>query len=287
MAVYKGNSGESGTSGTTASHDSELVRVVKEHKKPRRKYTVVCPHAGKAFCWTDFVKSLHQLPIEKAHVLLYDNSTNAKQMERLVNLTKDLPSFTLIQDLNPPSTIEITKESDRLIDRCCQVYEEIYERYVPKTDFYINLEDDIGIPDGGFERLEWVLGDQDVGTVIGDCIDRRRKVYEDVEQSIVCNFIEQRQIGGLGTEDVLVEMVDSRPSGIEHVGAGHMGLWLTRREAIEATGMKTDLQSRDMGQDIQYGLRLNRAGWRFAVRWDVKLRHFYKDTKTRRKMSVI
>ena len=287
MTVYKGNSGESGTSGTTASHDSELVRVVKEHKKPRRKYTVVCPHAGKAFCWTDFVKSLKQLPIEKSHVLLYDNSTNAKQHARLVSLTKELPSFTLIQDMNPPSTVEITMESDRLIDRCCQVYEEIYERQLTKTDFYINLEDDIGIPDGGFERLEWVLGDEEVGTVIGDCIDRRRIIWDGHRQSIVCNFDYTYQIGGHGKHTVSVDMVEARPSGIEHVGSGHMGLWLTRRDALESTGMKTDLESRDMGQDIQYGLRLNQAGWRFAVRWDVKLRHFYKDTKTRRKMSVI
>lgn len=286
--VYKGNSGISGNSGIIASatHEPGLVRVIKESDKRHRKYAVVCPHAGKAFCWTDFVKSLKQLPLDQAHVVLYDNSCSDRHQKKMLKLAKELPSVTVIEDRNKPSTIENTIVAHRLIDRCCYVYEEIYDRHLPKSDFVLNLEDDIGIPPGGFNQLEWVLGDENVGTVISDCVDRRMMVGEGKKQSIVVNFHERNQIGGHDERYVDLEMVQPRAGGVEYVGSGHMGLWLTRREAIDATGMKTDMQARELGQDIQYGMRLHEAGWRFAVNWGVKAKHFYVDKETGRKASV-
>jgi len=282
--AYKGLSGLPGTSGTlTARHDSSLVRVVKEQKKPRRKYAIVCPHAGKGFCWTEFRKSLRQLPIDQSHVVLYDNSRSGLHRRRLESLADSLPSFTLIQDMNTPQSIESTRDFVPIVKRCSEVYEEIYGNHLSRSEFVINLEDDIGVPAGGFEQLLWAMKDENVGTVIGDCNDRRTMVSEGRIQSIVCNFLEVKEIGGAAGVEIQTELVPTKPGGLEWVGSGHMGLWLSRREAVDEVGMKTTL-GEPIGHDIQYGLRLNRAGWRFAVNWGVKLKHFYQDGK--QKMNV-
>lgn len=89
-----GLGGTSGLSGLSASHDDELVSVVKQAGRRRRKYAVVCPHAGKTFCFSQFRSTLFQLPLADSHVLLYDNSRSDKHSARLETLAKSLPSYT-------------------------------------------------------------------------------------------------------------------------------------------------------------------------------------------------
>lgn len=275
-----GLSGTSGLSGLSASHDDELVSVVKQAGRRRRKYAVVCPHAGKTFCFSQFRSTLFQLPLADSHVLLYDNSRSDKHSARLETLAKSLPAYTLVRDDNPPESIESTADIHKIVDRCSVVYQNIYENYLPeRSEYVVNLEDDVLAPKGGFDRLRNVLETYpDVGTVVPNCYDRRVKVADGEAKPIVVNFIKQCRIGGDEQVRYDVASVPERNFGVEAVGAAHMGLWLSRRECVEAVGMRTKppSPSAPLGHDIQYGLRLNEAGWKFAVDWSIKLEHYYR-----------
>lgn len=271
--------GNSGTSGLVANHDDSLVSVQKEVGGRRKKYAVVCPHAGKTFCFPEFRKTLYQLPLNECHVVLYDNSQSKKHSAKLNTLSRALPSFTLIKDDNKPESIESSMDFRVIVARCSAVYQHIYENHLPKkSDYVINLEDDVFAPPGGFNRLKGVLDTyDDVGTVVGNCRDRRVKVMNGEAQPIAVNFRKTQKIGGTGKVQYEVMGVHEKEFGVEWIGAAHMGLWLARRECVDLVGMQTVPEGRGMpiGHDIQYGLRLNESGWKFAVDWSVKLDHYY------------
>tara|TARA_R110000868_G_scaffold148839_5_gene371070 strand:- start:11453 stop:12322 length:870 start_codon:yes stop_codon:yes gene_type:complete len=275
-----GLGGNSGTSGVSAVHDAGLVSTIRTVGRKRKKYSVVCPQAGKLFCFAKFQRSLMQLPLDQAHVVIYDNSRSERHRARLVSLTKSLPSFTLVEDRNPPASIESTDSFRNIIRRCSDVYQQIYEQHLPaKSDFVINLEDDIESPKGGFDRLLNVMQTYDgVGTVIGNCHDRRVFVSNGRASSIAVNFTKSQPIGGTGETLYEVTGMPERQFGVEAIGAGHMGLWLARRECVEQVGMRTipEPSLLPLGHDIQYGLRLNEAGWKFAIDWSVPLKHYYQ-----------
>ena len=269
----------------SATHDESLVDVALEKKRRRRKYALVCPHAGKTFCWSEFRRSLEKMPVSQSHVVLYDNSLSTRHGARIDKLASELDSVTVVRDRHNPASIESTLDFVPIMHRCADVYEQIYSNHLPKSDYVINLEDDIGVPDGGVERLLTALDSYpEIGTVIADCNDRRVKVSEHREQSIVVNFEVVHQIGGAERSRISTQMVPTKPYGLEYVGAGHMGLWVSRREAVDASGMWMN-RVRPMGHDIEYGLRLNQAGWSFAVDWSVKLKHFYRN-ESGKKVSV-
>lgn len=276
-----GLGGTSGLSSLTASHDDALVRVVKRVGRTRKKYAVVCPHAGKTFCFTKFQQTLRQLPLDECHVLLYDNSRCGKHRALLVELAGTLPSYTMVEDLNPPESIESTADFHRIVARCSAVYQNIYENHLPaKSDFVVNLEDDVLAPKGGFARLQNVLEVYPtVGTVVGNCRDRRVVVTTGEYEPIAVNFLKTSRLGGTsGGPSYAVQAVVEQEFGVEAIGAAHMGLWLSRRECVDAVGMRTEPSREGMplGHDIQYGLRLNEAGWKFAVDWSVKLDHYFQ-----------
>lgn len=280
-----GLGGTSGLGGVVATHDESLVSVVKQAGRRRRKYAVVCPHAGKGFCFNQFKRTLFQLPLADSHVLLYDNSRSEKHSVRLEKLSKSLPAYTLVRDDNQPESIESTVDFKAIIDRCSAVYQNIYENYLPeKSDYVVNLEDDVLAPKGSFDRLSNVLHTySNVGTVVPNCYDRRSKVTEDRSWPIVVNFTKQSRIGGNQQLRYDVDNVEEQSFGVEAVGAAHMGLWLSRRECVDAVGMRTEPHSPSapMGHDIQYGLRLNESGWKFVVDWSIKLDHYYMQDGTK------
>lgn len=273
--------GTSGLSGLSAFHDDALVRVIKRVGRKHKKYAVVCPHAGKTFCFTKFKKTLMQLPLDECHVLLYDNSRCNEHRARLVELAGTLPSYTLVEDLNQPESIESTANVHRIVERCSAVYQNIYENYLPaKSDYVVNLEDDVLAPKGGFARLQNVMNVYPtVGTVVGNCRDRRVVVTTGKHEPIAVNFLKTSRLGGTSAgPSYAVQAVVEQEFGVEAIGAAHMGLWLSRRECVDAVGMRTEptREGMPLGHDIQYGLRLNEAGWKFAVDWSVKLEHFYQ-----------
>lgn len=288
MTVYKAHSGESGTSGVIMQvdeHDSDLVEVVKQ-KAPRSKgrdVNIVCPMAGKTFAFNEWKKSLGKLPLDRAHVLVYDNSNDRKFHTKIQDFcVREFDSYTLVQDNNQKLTIDGLPNSSlgwkAIGDRCDAVYNEIYDRFVDdRRPLCCNLEDDVWIPEDSWDRMVTTIKDDVVGTVIGQCNDRRIFVHNGTVQSIAVNFRIEEMLGAMNTLNVQTIPVQPKEFGVEAIGAGHMGLWLTKTEAIRQIGMgKKDEEIN--GTDINWGFHLNRAGWKFCVDWSIKMKHFYQDT---------
>lgn len=265
-------------------HDSDLVGIVKQ-KDPRAKgrdINIVCPMAGKQFAFGEWKKSLGKLPLDRAHIVLYDNSNDKNFHKKVLDFCqREFDSFTLVQDDNQKLTIDGLPNSElgwkAIGQRCDDVYREIYGRFVDlRRPLCLNLEDDVGIPKNSWERLSATIKDDAVGTVIGQCNDRRIYVYDGTVQSIAVNFDIRETLGAKNTIHVDTVPVEPRDYGVEAIGAGHMGLWLTKSAAIKE--VKVGYRKENInGTDINWGFQLNRAGWKFCVDWSVQLQHFYLD----------
>lgn len=285
----QGNYGTSGLSGISAEHkelpelpehDETLVTVIDQNRRRwDQKLTIVAPHVGKAYCFDDFERSLRSMPVDEAHIWLYDNSPVGDFSEKLRRLAESLPSFTLIRDLNKPLSIENASDPVLLAARCSQVYSGLYDRVLQASpgQLILNLEDDIGATGRDFEFLTRALDSYpQLGAVISDCRCRRTKMICGIEDSpIACNFKETRRIGGNHEVEIEEERVRPQPAGVQCIGGGHHGFWLARREAVEAVGMKDDPQLNIVGHDYQFGYRLQRdTEFLFGIEWSSRVRHF-------------
>lgn len=277
---------EDSTDIQSVEHDRDEVRVITKKGTEHRKFAIVCPNAGKFYCWPEFEASFSQLPVDDSHVLLYDNSLDPIMGERMEKLASSLDHVTLIRDTNPHVTLETTGAQACLIERCGQVYEEIYGNHLPSSDYVINLEDDISLPDHGWDVLWGTMCRPGPSIVIPNCHDRRVASYNGEKPPIACNFVEMKGVGGLTTNEVACFQVEEKQSGIEEIGAGHMGFWVTSREVVDTVGMTLDREHSVPGHDIQFGYRAaSEHGVKTLIDWDVTVRHFMLDNRNR-KVSV-
>lgn len=281
MAPYKAMGGMSGTSGTSCVAKPELIQdVAGKGRRSRSDLLFVSPFAGKNFCFNDYVRGVRRIPnIGDAHGILYDNSLGKSDKRIAEFADQTFKSYVIVRDNNQPATIDLTHEFVPIMRRCNEVYQEIYENWVPKdhTGLILNYEDDIEAPVGAFEKLAVsLLADKKNGTIVADCRDRRTMLARgESPESIACGFKIVRTIGLDEGVDVGAVWIPPRQYGVQAIGSAHMGFWLSRPEAVRTVGMKTQ-ECGILGQDIQYGLRLNEAGYRFLIDWGVKLRHYYK-----------
>ncbi len=279
---YGGNSGLSGIPGTVAQgYETDLVEVVKE-KKSRRKsidLNVVCPMAGKFFCLSDWKRSVSRLPLERSHVLVHDNGNNPKFSERVLShCQKTFDSYTFVRDKNPHIPEHLRHDCPSLSARCDAFYSHIYENLINhRLPLCLNLEDDVVIPDDSFQKLHHVIQDEAIGTVIGQCNDRRDFVYRGSTSSISVDFDVRARIGVQPELEVSVIHVPEKARGVDCIGAGHMGLWLTKTEAVRSIGVGRQQYNGLNGTDINWGFALNSAGLDFAIDWSIKMRHLFKD----------
>jgi len=276
--MYRGNTGQGGLSGIIAYHDEKLVSVVRENVLPGRKLVVVSPHTNKNYCWPEFFKSITRLPLDDAHVVLYDNSQDPKVSAKLLRLANDCRSSTLIRDLNTPLIIENVQDNLKLMKRCSAVYEQLYSM-IPKTaaSLIVNHEDDIQVSAAGVERMLANFSRySEIQTAVTDCRCRRERLLGGEKSApIICNFHEVNRIGGGIETRYEFERCKPKAFGIEAVGGAHMGFWITRRECLAEVGMKSvSIDEMEMGHDFQYGLRVNQAGGVFAVDWSVRAKHY-------------
>lgn len=286
LVGYQGNSGIGGLSGITASkssmpHDASLVEVVGEKIRKGRDINLVCPFAGKAFCFDQWKRSFKRLPIKRSHAVIYDNSNDRRFNARLRRVCDGLDSYTLVVDRNPQITTELSFDFAAIGARCRSVYGEIYNRLIDhKRPLSLNLEDDVTIPEGSFERLEHIIRQDRVATAIGQCNCRRALQAANVVQSIAVDFKVSQHLGSGQSIDIEMVQVQPKSFGVQQIGAGHMGLWLSRTDAIKSIGMGNQYGMLH-GNDINWGFGVNAAGLRFAVDWSVKLDHHYqKDGQT-------
>lgn len=259
-------------------HNPDLVRVVADRPRLKgKRYNLVTPFAGKGFCFSRYLAGLRRLPLGQAHFVWLDNSNDAGFRRRLMAALDELAdSWTLVEDRNPPRTVETTAQYAEICWRCHCVYQELYERRICDLPLCLNVEDDVELPDVAWERLTRVLADHpQVGTVVGSCASRRLR-DDTACLPIAFNFVRREEIGGLARVSVVDQrLVQARELGVELIGAAHMGLWLTRTALIGKLGMPAEADGL-RAQDLVWGYQLNRSGHRFAIDWSVKTRHYYQ-----------
>lgn len=286
LVGYQGNSGQTGLSGVICQanampHDSSLVTVVEEKVRKRRDINVVCPFAGKSFSFPAWKKAFRKLPLERSHVLIYDNGNDKRFSARLARVCAGLDSYTLVRDTNPHLTADLSFDFDAIGARCRSVYGEIYNSLIDKKrPLSLNLEDDVSIPDGSFERLDSLINsDRDIATVIGQCNCRRAIQVANLLQTIAVDFKVSQHLGRAAQNGVLdIEQIplEAKAFGTDLIGGGHMGLWLTRTDAIESVGGMGQKFGQLRGNDLNWGFAVNAAGLKFAIDWSVKLDHLYE-----------
>ena len=282
MGYGGGMGGDSGMSGMVMSlpdHNEELVTVVREKKARNRDINIVSPFAGKTFCFRDWAKSLKKLPVNDAHMVIYDNSNDLGFSKRLdAFCKKELASYKLVRDTNPHLTMEFCNDWHAIGKRCRAVYGIIYNQLIdPKKTWSLNLEDDIGVPDGAWERMRFHAEDDSVATVICKCYDRRALKDRNLLSAIAMNFEVKEVIGpDENTRQIELVHLPEKSYGVESIGAGHMGLWLTKTSVINELGMGHQFENL-CGNDVNWGFAVNQAGYRFVHDWGIKVDHFYKN----------
>ena len=265
--------------------DHTLIRTIDEDLYlNRKKFTLVSPFTGKDYAWPKYLASLKKLPTEDAHAVFYDNSRDPEFQKKLRKaLHEHFDSFTLIEDLNAPATLDTHPKIETwqyIANRCAQVYRVIYENHVPRQIRKVfNLEDDIGLPANTWKHLNSVLDlNPQVATAIGHCNDRRPG-YTSSGKPVAMNYHVHRLLGdgNLEPESIVLELVPEKKFGVEQVGGGHMGCWLTRTAAIEQVAMGSVEFLGVMGQDLAWGWDLLQTDrWIMATDWAVKCKHWRK-----------
>lgn len=279
---YNGNSGNSGNSGISMLEDFDigLVKTVEE-KKSRKKsidINIVCPMAGKSFCLADWKKSLGRLPLNRSHLLIYDNGNNKKFSQRLLEFCQsEIASYTIVEDRNYELPSHLQHNCRALSARCDAFYRHIYEELIDQElPLCLNLEDDVVIPSDSFEKLYHVIQDVNIGTVIGQCNDRRDFIYRGAKSSISVDFQVHARVGAQFELEISTINLPEKKRGVETIGAGHMGLWLTRTDAIREVGIGRNYGGLT-GTDMNWGYALNSRGIDFAIDWSIKMGHLFKD----------
>lgn len=260
-------------------HDPSKVVVV-EHKKVRRRhkpmFNLVTPFIGKTFCFRDYVKGIKTLPLAEAHAVFYDNSNDAAFRKRLEKLARDhFKSYTIIADTNENFSIEKTEDYAMISWRCHNVYKTIYRDFIEDVPLCLNIEDDVEIPDTSWLKLHRLLEENTaVGTAVGSCSSRR------LNDSTAClpilfDITVQENITTGERKAISHRLVKPKPFGTEIVSASHMGLWMTHTHLIDQIGMQWDTDGL-LANDICWGYNLSRAGYKVAVDWSVKTKHYFK-----------
>jgi len=281
MPYGGGQSGMGGASGMVMSlpdHDKSLVTVIEEKKARRRDINVVTPVAGKTYAFDRWKKSLKQLPLSRCHTLIYDNSNNNDYSRKVQSFCKrSLDSFTYVKDQNQQLTAEMSRDWVNVGSRCRSIYIHIYNDLLDrKRPVTVNLEDDIGVPDGAWNRLSGHLDMfNDVATVIPQCFCRRAFFDKGIRVPIAVNFKVTQTIGQSTGSKIETSPIEIKDFGVESIGGGHMGFWLTKTEVLNDVPMGI-CHPGLRGNDINWGYSVNDAGWRFVIDWGVKLDHYYE-----------
>jgi len=262
-------------------HDPDLVRVVScQNPGKAVKFTFTSPFANKQFCLPAYERSLSHIPCDQAHAVFYDNSNSSVMRAELERILKErFTSWTLIEDRNKPETFETNASHPlypRITHRVAAVYSTLFPEYLADADIVFNLEDDVEIGSGDFEKL-WntIHMDDRIATVIGNQRDRRTG-YASTGRSIAFSFHETIASGCRDGDNLEMTFVPEKDFGVEAIGAGHAGCWMTRRNALDNIYMGDESVNGLTGPDICWGWRLNRAGRLFVINWAVECRHWYQ-----------
>ena len=285
--AYQGNSGISGLPGIVCRLQPGLVRVVDE-QKPRgrgvKPFVLVTPFCGKVPELEYYLRSLDRIPTEQCHAVFYDNSCNGEFQNRLRNCLRErFTSWCLVEDRNPPQFFVSHNTCDPsamwpITQRIADIYALLYENFVPRASkLVLNLEDDIEIPAGGIERLLSSMDtNPELGTIIGTCCDRRPN-YDAKGKPIAFDFQVEGTVSQQTPTSVKLIHIREKTFGVEPIGAGHTGCWLTRTSALESCPIGEATLHGIKGHDLVWGWRLHEAGLLCANDWSVKCRHWYHD----------
>jgi len=265
---------------TEAPYREVLVSVEDERLRLRgKKFALTTPFSGKGFCFKNYMKGLSRLPLEDAHAVWYDNSNNKKFGVVLrKRLRENFDSYTLIKDTNEPHVVDAScYQYPTIVNRMRGIYTKVIVDSVPDSlPYTLNVEDDVEVPENHGRLWEVMRNYGEAGTVIGHQLSRPLPDWKGTAP-IAVNFNVTKRVGGPNKNDPIVDVKwieEKRSYGVEPIGGGHMGLWLTRTPLVKSIGFDGDADG-IIGLDLYWGYKLNLAGHKMLVDWSVKAKHYY------------
>lgn len=259
---------------TTPGHDPRLVEVVGERLSLSGKtFNLVTPFSGKSFCLDDYFRGIDRLPISEAHYVVYDNSCDHEFSAELSEIVKKkFDSYILLVDHNPPSTIDVTDDALTVDARVWAVYKRLLNEEIADLPYTMIVEDDVEIPEGSYETLHALAESRDdLATVVGS-MNNRRKCDN---YPVLWHLRRTYQVGGnFQPETGVVRVVEEKEFGVEIIGSSHLGCWLTKTPVIKSLGVDRKHEGVHY-VDQSWGLAVHNAGYKMAVDWSVKTKHYY------------
>lgn len=240
--------------------------------------TLTTPFAGKKHCFDNYYEGVVNLDYPKIDIfaLWYDNSNDAEFHAMLEEKIKIFPNHKIVVDDAPHFVIENTSDYAKVSMRCHEVYKAISK--LVDGDYMFNVEDDVWVPPDSLKKMLDVFNRYEkVGTVIGSQCSRRLKDF--VFRLPTAWIFEQKRVFPFpDTCDefhmTCLRLKNFPPFGIQIIGSGHMGCWLTPTAIVKEIGFVWE-EDGLQANDIVWGYRLGKAGYHFVIDWSIRTRHYH------------
>lgn len=255
--------------------------------------TQVTAFSGRKFCLESVIKGIESnCDPDETHFIWLDNSRDEWFNRAILAYLSNKPNATLIIDNTPQ--IDINKyvfadekqKTDALIEiglKITNTYQACFNQIRPESQITWVVEDDVVVPKDALVTLYKTMRDlPEIGTVIGRMLDRRAHEHGG-DFSVISDYTINQRLGVENKTQVdvvnILNGADVPKFGVQLVGTGHMGCWLTKSQLIRDLGMKV-VESGCLGCDNNWGWRIYKHnGSRVAVNWNVHCQHHYRDSQ--------
>lgn len=242
--------------------------------------TLTTPFAGKRYCFDAYYEGITNLehPREDFHVIWYDNTCDAEFHAMLQDKIQVFPSHEIVIDTTPPLVIDNTPNYTAVSDRCGEVYKNLANIIPADNEFMFNVEDDVWVPPDSLSKMLTIFKlDDKIGTVIGQQYCRRflnspiRKIPNAWTFEIDWRFPE----GDVCKEKTVKRhFIEDKPFGVEIIGSGHLGCWLTKTHLVKELGFAMDVDGIH-ANDTVWGHRLAEHGYYFVIDYSIRCKHYH------------
>ncbi|KPK55000.1 MAG: hypothetical protein AMS22_05090 [Thiotrichales bacterium SG8_50] len=244
--------------------------------------TLTTPFAGKRHCFDAYYDGVVNLdhPKDDFHVIWYDNSCDADFHAMLQEKIKVFPSHEIVIDITPPLVIENTPDYCRVSERCHEVYCNLAELVPADNEFMFNVEDDVWVPPDSLSKMLAIFRlDEKIGTVIGQQYCRRfskAKNIRPIPNAWTFEIDYRFPEGDVCKEKTAKRtFIEDKPFGVEIIGSGHLGCWLTKTHLVKELGFMMDKDGL-RANDTVWGYRLREHGYYFVIDYSIRCRHYYR-----------
>ena len=244
--------------------------------KKRYRTCLITPFAGKSYCFDKYMRGIKTIPTEDVALIAYDNSNSKRFRSRLRQaLRLRFRRSTWLTDENPNYTVETTDEYELINRRTFEIYRQVL-RFIPTCDYVLIVEDDIEMPPGAYEKMISSLERYpNLATVVAHVNNRRPldQFDDGRELPIIWDAIEERNLASGRVDVHMIPFTETKNFGLEAVGSAHTGCWMTRYSVLKKLGFTWNEDGIKF-VDQAWGYRLNKLGYKMAVDWSIKCKHY-------------